>query len=107
MLAQFGPMRMVRLHEVWWGGFFPLLSLLPFIAIIVGLVIWSRGSHRHHHLGPPPPGWGPPPTPLAPPPAAVDPALNEARLRYARGEISRDDYLRIAGDLTGQPPPSA
>ena len=28
-----------------------------------------------------------------------DPAISELRLRYARGEVSRDEYLRVAGDL--------
>src|SRR5690348_5730577 len=105
VLAQFGPMRVIRLHEFWWGGFLSLFALLPFIAIVIGLIIWSRDSHRHHqHPLPPPAGWGPS---QAPPGSAVDPALNEARMRYARGEISREDYLRIATDLTGQAPPTA
>jgi uncharacterized membrane protein len=34
---------------------------------------------------------------------AMDPALSEVRLRYARGEVSRDDFLRISADLTGTP----
>ena len=107
MLALLGQVRLFRMHEFWWGGFFPLIfTFLPIIAIIVGILIWSRDSHRHHHPMSPPAGWGPP---QAPPPSApaVDPALNEARLRYARGEISRDDYLRIATDLSGQAPPTA
>lgn len=102
MLAQYP--RTFVVHDFWWRGFFPLFTFLPIIAIVVGLIIWSRDSHRHHHRTPPP-GWGPPQTPPAAPP--VDPALSEARLRYARGEISREDYLRIATDLSGQPPPTA
>lgn len=41
--------------------------------------------------------------------AHVDQALAELRLRYARGEMSRDDYLRIASDLGAPvaPPPTA
>ena len=40
-----------------------------------------------------------------------DPALAELRLRYARGEVSRDDYLVCLGDLrsggvSGLPPPA-
>jgi uncharacterized membrane protein len=35
--------------------------------------------------------------------AAMDPALTELRLRYARGEVSRDDFLRISADLTATP----
>jgi len=32
-----------------------------------------------------------------------DPALAELRLRYARGDVSRDDYLQRSADLTGKP----
>jgi uncharacterized membrane protein len=43
-------------------------------------------------------------------PAAVAPpegdALAVLRLRYARGEISRDEYLQATTDLGGAPPPS-
>jgi uncharacterized membrane protein len=35
-----------------------------------------------------------------------DAALEIARARYARGELSREDYLRIAQDLGAQPPPA-
>jgi uncharacterized membrane protein len=31
-----------------------------------------------------------------------DGAVAEARMRYARGEIDRDDYFRISGDLSSQ-----
>ena len=34
-----------------------------------------------------------------------DPALEHARVRYARGELSRDDYLRVVNDLGGPAPP--
>lgn len=44
----------------------------------------------------------------------VDEALATARLRYARGEIGREDFLRIGEDLGGaatttteMPPPSS
>jgi uncharacterized membrane protein len=36
---------------------------------------------------------------------ASDPALETARLRYARGESSREEYLRTVTDLGGPPPP--
>ena len=41
-----------------------------------------------------------------PRPPAFDPALNELRVRYARGEVSRDEYLRAASDLGAPIPPS-
>ena len=35
-----------------------------------------------------------------------DAALDIARARYARGELSREEYLRIAQDLGAPPPPA-
>jgi hypothetical protein len=37
--------------------------------------------------------------------AGVDPALAALRLRYARGELSREEFLRTSADL-GAPPPA-
>ena len=67
----------------WPFGLFFLLILL----ILGGLVVWSllRPGARH---APPAAGGSPP-----------DPALEQARLRYARGEIDRDEFVRIARDL--------
>ncbi len=50
------------------------------------------------------------PMPLSPSPASsgvrprTDAALEAARLRYAKGEITREEYIRVASDL-GAPPP--
>ena len=48
------------------------------------------------------------------PSARVDEALATARMRYARGEIGREDFLRISEDLGGPaaitaetPPPAS
>ncbi|MGI8425005.1 MAG: hypothetical protein ACR2FO_00060 [Actinomycetota bacterium] len=38
--------------------------------------------------------------------APTDPALQELRLRYARGDIAREDYLQRGADL-GDPNPAA
>jgi len=50
----------------------------------------------------------PPQAVLVPAGAPIqDAALQQLRLRYARGEISRSDYLQAAGDLgapTSHPP---
>jgi uncharacterized membrane protein len=37
---------------------------------------------------------------------AHDPALAELRLRYARGEVTRDEYLQRVADLSGTVPPA-
>ena len=68
----------------WPFGLFFLLILL----ILGGLLVWSliRPGGRHAPLRPPAAGAG-------------DPALEQARLRYARGEIDRDEFVRIARDL--------
>jgi uncharacterized membrane protein len=40
-------------------------------------------------------------------PRAVSPALMELDVLYARGEVSRIDYLTRRADLSGVPPPIA
>ena len=32
---------------------------------------------------------------------ALDPAIEEARMRYARGDLSREDFTRLVSDLAG------
>jgi uncharacterized membrane protein len=41
---------------------------------------------------------------LAGPTATPDVALDEARTRYARGEIGQEEFLRISTDLRAHPP---
>lgn len=94
---------------LWW-----ILWLVVMAALVAAAVFFAlRMSGRAAPSG----GPGPPvPTPSgfarteSPP---TDPALTELRLRYARGEISRDDYLTAAADLGASvaardapPPPS-
>jgi len=74
---------------------------LVLFLLLLGLVVWAivRVSRQPQSPAPPP---GPAPRP--------DPALEQARMRYARGEIDRDAYLRLVGDLGGDvaaPPPPA
>ena len=40
-------------------------------------------------------------------PSAADPAVATLRIRYARGEVSREDYQNAIHDLTGDAPPAA
>jgi len=80
---------------------FALLLLL--ILLVVALLVVSvmrppmfRGPRRGMHGPPAGRPWGRP-----------EP-LSIARMRYARGEIGRDEYLRLAEDLgrePGPPPP--
>jgi uncharacterized membrane protein len=89
-------------HDPSVFGWFILALLVALLVLgIVALVrLWN---HPHGRLGP----WhaGPhmmPPTgphmmpPTAPP---VDPALTELRVRYARGDISWEEFSRRAANL--------
>ena len=75
-------------HPVLW-----LLLLVLFVAL-VALAIYtlmrlSRGG-----------------TPPAMAVAGPDAAVESVRMRYARGEIDRDEFVRVSTDL-GAPPPAA
>ncbi len=71
------------------GGFLWLLLMAGLVAAAVVLVLRATGGPA-----------APDRRPVGPAPAAVtDPAVTELRLRYARGDISREDYLRAAADL--------
>ena len=82
-------------HDVWWSGPAHLLPLLLF-AILVGVIVWGvlrLTAQRTSALA----GVGP----VGPPPAVPprDHAQEELRVRYARGDIDRTEYLERATDL--------
>jgi len=58
------------------------------IAVVVVVVVVSATRNPH-----------PPPPPPFPPQRMSSPALSELDLRYARGEIERDEYLRRRSDI--------
>jgi uncharacterized membrane protein len=74
----------------WLLFFFLILALL--VALVAWLVVRFLGSRAGGGLvavtGPP-----------------VTDALELVRLRYARGEIDRNDFLRMSGDLGAPPAP--
>jgi putative membrane protein len=77
----------------WQHGLFLLLIVIAIVAGVVLLArMWSQQHPRHGHVGPPPPS---------------NAALSELDLRYARGEVGREEYLQRRADLLGQvaPPP--
>ena len=78
------------IHDLFW--------LLIVVALVVGTFLVVRALLSR----PAPPRPFYPPGPGGPMP----PALAELDLRYARGEIGRDEYLQRRADLTGQPPPA-
>jgi putative membrane protein len=71
----------------WQHGLFIFLVVL---ALVVGTVFIVRMLLARPHLLTRP-------TPPAPP----SPALAELDLRYARGEVSREEYLQRRADLLG------
>ena len=84
----------------WHGGFqlFGGLFGIVLFALFVGLLVWALMRLMNHdqarHL------------PAGGPWQARDEALHAARMRYARGELDRDQYFRIVEDLTGVPRPT-
>jgi len=87
-------------HPVLWVLFFVLLALL--VGIVSALVFHWLARRRMGTLRLAPAAAGP----------AAD-ALAVVRMRYARGEIDRDQYLQTTTDLSGggypaaEPPPDA
>lgn len=65
---------------LWW---------LLFVLLLAALAVWAATAFRVAGRGAPA--------------LAADPALAELRLRYARGEVARDDFVRVSADL-GAPP---
>ena len=70
-----------------WIALFLFLAFLALLAIGVA-VLWRRGSST---------------------PSGVDPGSDQAlaalRLRYAKGEITRDEFLQTSQDLGSTEPP--
>ena len=83
----------------WHGGFqlFGGLFGIVLFALFIGLLVWAlmrlmNHDHTRH-------------APVGGPWQARDEALNAARMRYARGELDREQYFRMVEDLTGVPRP--
>ena len=82
-------------HSWWWEFWAHFIPFLLFLALI-GLVVWAvvRLSGRTQF-------------PVAAsagvaPGLRADPALEEVRLRYARGEMSREEFVQRSQDLGGE-----
>ncbi len=73
----------------WGGGFFPFgMFVWPVVLIaLVLLVAWALRSTRPPHAAAGPP--------------RRSPGLEVLEERYARGEISRDEYLQKKADIGG------
>jgi putative membrane protein len=96
--GRFGPPgRGFVMHHGWWWGFWAhFIPFLLFVAVIA-LVVWAVVRLSGRTLAPAvaPAGFAPAPR--------MDPALEEVRLRYARGEMSREEFVQRARDLGGVP----
>lgn len=68
-----------------------MVVIAAVVALVAFLVV--RFSNRRGH------GYA-----MTPAPPMHDAALDQLRLRYARGEVSRTDYLQAATDLGARPP---
>jgi putative membrane protein len=80
-------------------GLLVLLLLLVLIVLgVVGIVTLLRNQKRPPAVG----GGVPPPRATGP---HYDPVVTELRLRYARGELSREEYVQRAADLGFRPDP--
>jgi putative membrane protein len=86
----------------WWPGVIHELVPLLFLAAFVLLAVWAvrriTDERRLVAAGT---------APLVGP-GAADAAVHELRLRYARGELDRDEFMQRVRDLGGEgpePPP--
>ncbi len=92
-------------HHAAWGGPGGIVLLL-LLVLVAAVLVWAivRLTQERRMAGMPAAAPGAPHRP--------DAAIEQARLRYARGELDREAFLRIAADLgapaTGlpaEPPP--
>jgi putative membrane protein len=88
---------LVNHHSTWWGVVGHVLPLVLFL-VLIAVLIWAvvRITSQRPALA----GAGPASMPLR------DPAVDELRIRYARGDLSRDDFLQRARDLGADPGPA-
>jgi putative membrane protein len=76
----------------WWYWTLLLVLLLVGLAALVWALVRAGGLGRQAQIAS-----------AAPSPADV--ALDTLRLRYARGEITREEFVRANADLGGAPTP--
>jgi uncharacterized membrane protein len=78
------------------------IAMIVLIVLVAGLVVWAfvRTSRQQPTAAPLAQATSP-----ASPPPRPDVAVEQARMRYAKGEIERDQFLRIVRDLSGESEP--
>ena len=90
-------------HEPWWHHWPGLISLILLI-VLAGLVIWLLVRVSRLEAPRVAPAIAPAAMPIATSGGATDAALEQARMRYANGELDRDAFLAMSGDLGGPAP---
>ena len=97
-------------HESTWLSV--LHVLLPFLVLVAlgGFMVWAVLWTTRNRQVVPASGW------IAAPAGRPDLALDQVRMRYASGEIGREDFVRLSNDLGSplmatepvetQPPPT-
>jgi putative membrane protein len=101
---RFGPM--IDRHDTWWNMALGWLPLLLFM-VAIGVAIWAvlrvtSGSRTAAVSATSSEAMAAPRRP--------DPAVDELRIRYARGEVTREDFLTrgrdLGEDLSAEVPPA-
>ncbi len=82
-------------NHPWWGFFGWFLPVL-LILLLAGVAVWlvARVTKERPQVLSTAPPVVPTPTPPADP-------LEVVRLRYARGEVGREEYVQVTKDLGG------
>lgn len=93
------PPHRFEMHDSFGPGAFEIVFLVALLALVVLFGVWVFTNIRRNATPTAAPVSR---APLPAPPS--DTALHEARMRYARGEIARDDFVRMMEDLGGVPP---
>lgn len=90
-------------HDPWWEGPLEVLLLALAIAFLVVAAVWvvrrlsAGAAARATAVVPAVPA-------AAAGAALADPAVEALRMRYARGEVDREQFQRTLEDLTGRSP---
>ena len=82
-------------HDSWWHGPLHAVLLVLLLGLLIAGIVWLV-----RRLSPSVTQAATPAVAGASAVALADPAVSTLRMRYAKGEISRDDYRAAFEDLT-------
>ena len=92
LLLQLGHRFGIERGFLWPLGWLILLFFLALVALLAIGIVWAVRSTRR---------------PLGSPPPRSDDAVAALRMRYARGEIDREEFVTASRDLGAPLPPGA